>query len=175
MINALKWLNDNGGSQNLEVGAPDTVLALLEKCHPLTDELRDYMQNFFPTTSLDLDLFRIFNADDLIEVVESIDENGFLLSQGFLPVGDYDEGLLLFNANDASIHITDVNDLDLSRVEFDELLEEYFWDGEPFDDVVEDYEMVFDNCSTSFSSVEEFDELLVSVLSGEADKVEIGL
>lgn len=175
MMNALDWLNEQGGNQSLELGDPTAVIAHVEKFHPITDELNDFIDENLPVNSLDLELVRILSGDDIIETSESIDETGFLLSLGYVPIGDFDGGVILYNANDASVHLIDIDGLDLSRVEFDEDNEEYFWDGEALEDVSDDFEMAFENCSTQFVSFDEFDETLTGVLKGEIEKVELGV
>lgn len=175
MTNALDWLNEQGGNQQIQLGDSVAVVAHVEKFHPITDELNEYLDNNLASESIDLDLVRLFNGDEVIETAEAIDETGFLLSQGFVPIGEYDGGTILFNANDASVHMTDIDGLDLSRVEYDENSEEYFWDGDTLEDSIEDYEMVFENNSTAFNSFNEFDQTLTAVLRGEIEPAELGL
>ena len=174
-MKALEWLNDQGGSQKIELCDPTALFAHVEKYHPITDELKEYGEAQLPAEPIDLHLVRLLSGDDIIEVSEAIDETGFLMSMGYVSVADFDGGIVLFNANDASVHVLEVDALDLSRVTFDEDTEEYFWDEEPIEDVSDDFEMVFEECSTEFASLEEFDEVLAGVLKGEIESEELGI
>ena len=151
------------------------MVAHVEQFHPITDEFSEYLDSSLPGKTLDLDLVRILSGDDIIEVSDAVDETGFLVSQGYVPIGDFDGGVVLFNANDSSVHLLVVDSLDLSRVEMDEDTEEYFWDGEPLEEASDDFEMVFEECCTQFASFEEFDETLTAVLKGELSSEELGV
>ena len=175
MMKALDWINEQGGKQTFEVGDSTALLAHVEKYHIITDEVTSYVEENLPENTLDLQLVRILSTDDIIETADSIDETGFLMSLGYIAIGDFDGGVILFNANDASVHVVDPDALDLSRVEFDEDAEEYYWDDEPIEEASDDFEMVFEANSTPFGSVGEFDEVLTGVLKGDTDSAELGI
>ena len=174
-MKALDWLNEQGGNQSLNIGDATPLLAHVEKYHPITDEMKGHMDTCLPSDTLDLELIRLFSADETIEVTEGIDETGFLMSLGYVAIGDFDGGVVLFNANDASVHVLELDALDISRAEYDEDSEEYLWDGEALEEVSDDFEMAFEACSSAFASFEEFDEVLLGVLKGEIDKAELGV
>ena len=175
MIKTLDWLNEQGGDQTLEVGDSAALIAHVEKFHPITDEMREYVDEFLPIENMDLQVMRLLSGDEIIEVSDGVDETGFLMSLGYIAIGDFDGGVVLFNVNDASVHVLEIDSLDLSRVEFDEDSEEYFWDDEPLEDASDDFEMAFEESSTAFSSLNEFDEVCVGVLKGEIDSAELGI
>jgi len=174
-MKALDWLREKGSEQVVGGGENNALIAYVEKYHPITDEFSGYIESSLPAKTLDLDQVRILSEDDIIEVTDAFDEIGFLVSQGYVSIGDFAGGVILFNVNDSSVHVLEVESLDLSRVEQDEETEEYFWDGEPLEEVSDDFEMVFEECCTQFSSFEEFDETLTSVLKGEVSSEELGV
>jgi len=175
MMKALEWLNEQGGKQAAEIGDATALLAHIEKYHPITDELKDYVATNLPVQSLDLQVLRVLSVDDIIEASDGFDEAGFLLSLGYVVVGDHDAGVILFNANDGSVHVLNVDALDLSRAEQDEESGEYFWDGASMEDVSDDFEMAFEECSSQFGTFEEFDVTLTGVLQGEISNEELGI
>ncbi len=174
-MKALEWLNEQGGEQVATLGDGTAVVAHVEKFHPITDELSTYIDSSLPEKTLDLDVVRVLSGDDIIELSESIDENGFLMSLGYVSIGDYDGGVILLNANDSSVHVLELELLDLSRAEMDEGSGEYFWDGEPLEEGSDGFEMVFEECCTQFASFEEFDEVLTGLLKGEVANEELGI
>jgi len=175
MIKTLEWLNEQGSSFTYGNGDSTALFAAVEKAHPITDELRDYTENVLPETTLELDAIRVFSPDDIIETTEAIDPNNFLLSMGYLVIGDHDNGVIILNVNDASVHSLDPEELGLDRAEQDEDSEEYFWDGQPIDEVSDDFEMEFDGIATHFSSIEEFDEVLLAVSQSREEPAALGI
>lgn len=175
MTKAIDWINDQGGSLNFELGDSTALFAHVEKIHPITDEIKDFSEKYLPEVTLDLQAVRLLSGDDIIEVSDSIDEYGFLLSLGFIVIADHDTGVVVMNANDGTVHVIDLDALDLSQVEYDEDTEEYFWADEPIEDAGDDFEMVFDQAGAHFRSFEKFDTVLEGVLKGEIDAAELGV
>jgi len=174
-MKALNWLNTQGGGQTFANGDGTVLIAHFENFHPITDEIKEYVEQMLPTESLDLKLLTLLSGDDVVELSDTLDETGFLMSLGYVPIGEFDGGALLLNANDASVHVLEVEALDLSRVSFDETSEEYFWDEIPIEEASDDFEMIFEESSTQFNSIEEFDDTLLGVLKGEMGADELGI
>lgn len=175
MTKAIDWLNENGSDLSTKVGDSAALFAHVETYHPVTEELKNFVDDHLPYASLDLEYIRLLCSDDIIEISASVDEYGFLLSLGFVVIADHDNGVVLMNATDGTVHFIDLDILDLSRIEFDEDSEEYFWDGEAIEDGGEDFEMIFDQAGAHFRSFEKFDRILTQVLKGELEPAELGV